>query len=186
MRSSRIFTAEAIVLSRRSSGEADRVLTLFTRQYGKIRVVARGVRKVSSKRAPHVEIFNRIIVTIHKSQTQNTLSEVSPVATYEAIRRDLPRIASAYYLCELVSGLLAMEQEHADVFALLVEAFETLAKVNIDRVSVLRDRFAAALLRMLGFLEKGKKPPTASLEGYVEQLLERRLKTVRLATELSI
>ncbi len=186
MRISRVYTAEAIVLKRQNVGEADRILTVFTKSYGKIRVLARGVRKVSSKRAPHVEVFNRVIVTIHKGRGMDTLTEVSPIASYEAIRQDLARVGAAYYLCELIDGLLAAEQVHEDVFLLLSRAFSALSSVKKERIEVLRERFAAALLRTLGFLERGRRPPTGSLDSYVEQLLERRLKTVRLVSHFSI
>ncbi len=182
----RLYTAEGIVLKRTAVGETDRIITVFTRQYGKQRMVARGVRKVSSKRAPYIEVFNRVVATIHKGNKLDTLTEVSPVASYDAIRKDLRRVGAAYYLCELVDGLLPDGQQHEDVFILLCDAFSALSTVQKERIDVLRQRFAAALLRTLGFLERGKKPPTGNLDSYVEQLLERHLKTVRLASHFNI
>ena len=186
MRLARLYTAESIILKRLNVGEADRIITLFTKHYGKVRVLALGVRKVTSKRAPHVEVFNRVIATIHKGNRMDTLTEVSPVASYEAIRKDLSRVGAAYYLCELVDGLLPAEQPHEDVYMLLCDAFSALTTVKKERLEVLRERFAAALLRALGYLERGKIPPTGSLDSYVEQLLERHLKTVRLASHFNI
>ena len=186
MRPARLYTAEGIILKRNNVSEADRILTVFTKQYGKVRVAARGVRKVSSKRGPYIEVFNRVILTLHKGKGIDTLTEVSPVASYESIRKDLQRVGAAYYLCELIDGLLPAEQVHEDVFILLCDALEALANVKKERIEVLRERFAAALLRALGYLERGKKPPTGSLDSYVEQLLERHLKTVRLASHFNI
>ncbi|KKW09745.1 MAG: hypothetical protein UY49_C0039G0001, partial [Microgenomates group bacterium GW2011_GWC1_49_7] len=91
-----------------------------------------------------------------------------------------------YYLCELIDGLLPVEQVHEDVFALLVEALTTLSKVGRERVDVLRARFAAALLTKLGYMASGKKYKDNDIDAYVEELLERRLKTVRLASQLNI
>lgn len=183
---SHVFTADAIVLKRRNVGEADRSLTLFTKHHGKISVLARGVRKISSKRAPHIEVFTRIIVTVHKGKRINSLTDVSPVESYNDIRTDLKRVSAAYYLCELVDGLLPEEQIHAEVFDLLATALTTLAHLSRARVDILRMRFAAALLTTLGYLEQGKEPPTGNIDAYVEQLLERKLKTVRLASQLAI
>jgi DNA repair protein RecO (recombination protein O) len=186
MRDPRVYTAEAIILKRQNVGEADRILTVFTKVYGKMRVLARGVRKVSSRRAPHVEVFNRVIITIHKGSGMDTLTEVSPIASYQAIRSDLHRVGAAYYLCELIDGLLPAGQAHEDVFLLLCDALAALSAVKSERIEVLRERFAAALLRALGYLERGRRPPTGSLDSYVEQLLERRLKTVRLVSHFNI
>ena len=186
MHGSRVYTAEGIVIKRKNVGEADRILTLFTKKYGKIRVLARGVRKISSRRGPHIEVFNRIIASIHKSASIDTLTEVSPIAGFENVRSDLKRIGAAYYLCELIDGLLPLEQTHENVFDLLVEALRTLGAVKRDRTNVLRARFAAALLRMLGFLNAEKKFEENEIDTYVEQLLERRLKTVRMASQMNI
>lgn len=186
MKSSRVFVAEGIVIKRKNTGEADRMLTVFTKKFGKMRVLARGVRKISSKRGPHIEVFSHVIATIHKSQSQDTLTEVSPVASFEEIRNDLERVGAAYYLCELIDGLLPIEQPHEEVFSLLADAFTALSKVDVKRIDVLRARFAAALLTRLGYMEAGKKYKDNDIDGYVEELLEHRLKTVRLARQLNI
>lgn len=185
MRASRVLTAEGIVIKRKNLGEADRMLTVFTKKYGKVRLLARGVRKISSKRGPHIEVFTHIIATIHKSQSQDTLTEVAPVTSFEQIRKDLQRVGAAYYLCELIDGLLPIEQPHEDVFHLLVEAFTTLSTVKNDRIEVLRARFAAALLTKLGYMEAGKKFKDNDIDGYVEDLLEHRLKTVKIAARIA-
>lgn len=186
MAAPRLSTVDAIVIKRKNLGEADRMITIFTKLHGKMRVLARGVRKVSSKRAPHIEIFNHIVATVHKGNAQGTLTEVSPVASYEEIRKDLKRIGAAYYLCELVDGLLPDEQPHEDVFILLLDAFAALAKVDRTRTEVLRARFAAALLSKLGYMEEGKKFKDNDIDAYVESILEHRLKTVKLASGFNI
>lgn len=185
MRGSRLFTVKAIIIKRKNVGEADRLVTMFTREHGKLRVLARGVRKVSSKRGPHIEVFSHVVATIHKGQ-QDTLTEVSPVTSFEKIRSDLTRVGAAYYLCELIDGLLPIEQPHEDVFSLLIDAFATLSKVKLERIDVLRARFAAALLTRLGYMAEGKKFKDNDIDAYVEDLLEHRLKTVRLASRLNI
>ncbi len=182
----RVYTVEGVILKRHNVGEADRILTVFTRQSGKMRWLAKGVRKISSKRGPHIEIFNRVIATIHIGSGMETLTEVSPIASYQGVRSDLHRIGAAYYLCELIDGLLPAGQAHEDVFLLLCDALAALSSVKGERIDVLRERFAAALLRELGYLERGRRPPTGSLDSYVEQLLERRLKTVRLVSHFNI
>ncbi len=173
MREARVVTLEAIVLKRKNAGEADRLLTVFTRRKGKLRIVAKGVRKITSRRGPHVEVFNRVLATVHDGKT---LTEVSTMETFAPVRKDLSRVGAAYYLCELVDGLLPEAQPHDDVFALLLQAFTTLGTVEKSRVPVLRERFARSLLRKLGFLAEGKEIP--DIDRYIESLLERKLKTV--------
>ncbi|MDQ3929945.1 MAG: DNA repair protein RecO, partial [Chloroflexota bacterium] len=54
-----LYKSEAVVIKRSDLGEADKILTIFTPHFGKLRVVAKGVRKVSSRLAGHVELFTR-------------------------------------------------------------------------------------------------------------------------------
>jgi hypothetical protein len=82
--------------------------------------------------------------------------------------------------------LLPIEQRHEDVYALLVKAMGALSTVNTSRIETLRARFAAALLTTLGYMAAGKKFKDNDIDAYVEQLLERRLKTVRLASRINI
>lgn len=183
MREARVVTVEAIVLKRRNVGEADRLLTLFTKRDGKMRILAKGVRKVSSRRGPHIEVFNRIKATLHDKKT---LTEVVPLETFEMLRKDLRRVSAAYYLCEVIDGLLPVDQPHEDIYDLLTDAVRTLAKVSSSRIDVLRARFAAALLKKLGFLSTTQSFKDNDIDGYIEELLERRLKTNRIASKLNV
>jgi len=183
MTGSRLLTVDAIVIERKNLGEADRMMTIFTLKYGKLRVIAKGVRKISSRRGPHIEIFNRIMATIHDKKT---LTEVATAENFPLLRSSLKRIGAAYYLCELIDGLLPIEQPHEDVFTLLLSAFASLSKVKLARIDELRARFAAALLTRLGYMAAGKKYKENDIDAYVESILERRLKTVRLASRFNI
>ncbi len=185
MSSSHIYTVEGIILKRKNVGEADRILTVFTKQQGKIRVIAKGVRKMISKRAPHIEVFNHLVLTIHKGKVLDMLTDVSTISTFHPIRADLKRIGAAYYLLEVIDGLLAEGQAQEEVFALLQKALTALGNVESARADVLKTRFTSALLLLLGFMESGKKITPIALESYVEEILERRLKTVRLAAQFS-
>ncbi len=179
-----VYTVEGIVLKRRNAGEADRILTVFTKQLGKIRIIAKGVRKITSRRAPHVEVGNHLILTIHKGKTMDILTEVAPLHAYDGVRHELSRIGAVYYLLELIDALLPEEQPHEEVFTLLSDGLGALENVDLSRVVVLRDRFATALLKLLGYWEANKMPEM-EVNDRVEQILERRLKTVRLAVQLA-
>ena len=64
----RSYRAEAIVLKHHDWGEADRILTAFTREHGKLRVIAKGVRKIRSRRAGHLEPFTHVMLQLAKSK----------------------------------------------------------------------------------------------------------------------
>ena len=178
-RNGKVYKAEGVILSRRNIGEADRVLTVFTKEYGKLRLIAKGIRKVNSKRSPHLEIFMHCALVIHRGTTLDSVTEVTPIHIFERIRNDLDRVSVAYLYCELVSVLLAEHQEHGDIYTLLAGALTNLdAEGLIDRLE--SREFTLDLLWSLGFLPRSKRLSGAKLQSFVESISERRLRTPKL------
>ena len=88
-------------MRRRNQGEADRVLTLCTPQ-GKLDVVAKGARKVRSRKAGHIELFSRSSFVIARSRSSwDIISQVETVEPHAALREDLLRGTHARYAVEL-------------------------------------------------------------------------------------
>jgi len=164
----KIYKVEAIILKRRNIGEADRILTVFSKQYGKLKIVARGIRKITSRRAPHLEIFSRVELMLHRGKTFDIVTEVEPIDGYLSLRKDLSLVSAAYYACELIDILLPERQEHRDVFELL--------KTHLSVVGP-SDQFALSLLHMLGFLPPSKTLESPELENFIERIAERRMRT---------
>lgn len=170
MRPLHVYTVEGIILKKRSTGEADRLLTVFTKQRGKIRVLAKGVRRITSRRAGHLEVFSRVILTLH---TQGTLDLVTEA---QALTQGSASIGYAYCMCELVDQLLADRQEHEDVYALLQHGLE-----HVGTQEVMAD-FIHKLLWMLGFLSRENHLTHDRIKPYIERITERRFRTWPLLT----
>ena len=100
----RIYRTHAIILRRRDQGDADRVLTLFTPDLGKIEVIAKGVRKTSSKKAGHVELFCHSNLMIAQARTWDIVTEVVTVESFRHLREDLDAIGRASFLSELLDA----------------------------------------------------------------------------------
>lgn len=181
MTTSRVYKAEGIILKRKNYGEADRILTVFTREYGKVRAIAKGIRKVSSRRAPHLEIFMRVGMVLHMGKSLESVSEVIPIEVYEDIRTDLVRVSIAYYLCELVDNLLPERQEHRDVFVLLTNALENVRTIPVHNVYKVSKTFTLELLWALGFLPHNKVLTGVKLQDFIETITERRIKSTHFA-----
>ena len=79
MTQERLYRTEAIVLRRADLGEADRLLTIFTPERGKLRVVAKGARKVGSRKGGHVELFTRSNLLIAKARELDIVSQAETV-----------------------------------------------------------------------------------------------------------
>ncbi len=115
----RNFRTEGIIIKRRNFGEADRILTVITPNYGKISIKAAGVRKITSRRSAHTELLNHASLHLYKGKTFSILTEARMVEDFSGIKEDFTKVGLAYHLCELVDGLCPENQENRKVFYLL-------------------------------------------------------------------
>lgn len=181
----RSYKIEGIVLKRTNFGEADRLVTVFTREKGKLRAIAKGIRRVPSRRAGHLEVFNRAILFLHKGKQLDIITEVRSRERTIRMQMDVQRVSYCYYLCELVDKLLPEHQEHRDVYVLLDRALETIDAAGSEaEYEQCVTEFALELLWTLGFLPRSQTLNALRLNRYIEQLTERTMKTAALLTKL--
>ena len=121
MTQERLYRTEAIILRRADLGEADRLLTIFTPERGKLRVVAKGARKVGSRKGGHVELFTRSKMLIAKARELDIVSQAETVEAYRPLRQDLLRSTYAHYLAELLDRFTGEEEESSELYDLLAD-----------------------------------------------------------------
>jgi DNA repair protein RecO (recombination protein O) len=181
MITSRIHQAEGIILKRKNFGETDRIITLFTRDIGKISCIAKGVRKITSRRSGHVEVFHRAHISYHEGKGMYALTEAQTLDAHQGLSGDIVSVSYAYYVCELIDALTADRQRHEDVFPLLSNALTHLdtCKTNKSRNTVVA-AFANSLLRTLGFLPVSETLPAKNITPFIERIIERKLRVPRV------
>ncbi|HEX8228199.1 MAG TPA: DNA repair protein RecO [Chloroflexia bacterium] len=130
-----LYKSEAVVIRRSDLGEADKILTIFTPHFGKLRVVAKGVRKVSSRLAGHVELFTRNQMLLAKARNLDIVTQSETLDSYRPLHDDLDRVAHAYYAAELLDALTPDEHENYAVYKVMVDSFGLLCTdADPDRV----------------------------------------------------
>lgn len=140
---------KGIILSRTDYGEADRIITLLTPDYGKLRLIARGVRKVKSKLAGGIELFSVSDITFIQGRGEiGTLVSTRLVRHYGDIIKRIERVQLGY---DLIKRLNKATEDRPEVayFELLDQAFGALddPEINLD---LIRAWFEAQLLRHAG------------------------------------
>src|SRR5262245_46708243 len=118
--SEHLYRTEAVVLRRQDLGEADRILTLFARAFGKTRVVAKGVRKPASRKAGHVELFMRVDLLLAQGRTLDVVSQAQMLDAFLPVREDLLRTTYASHFVELLDAFTEERDQHDDLYDLLV------------------------------------------------------------------
>lgn len=143
----RLYRTQGVVLRRRDLGEADRILTVYTDQYGKLRLVAKGTRRTKSRLAGHLEPFSRTSLLIAKGRNLDVITQASLIDPYKTLRQDESLIAYAGYFADLLDAFTPDAQENVSVYELLVAALE-----RLDRRADPGITAAALELRLLGQL----------------------------------
>lgn len=175
----RVQKTEAIVVRRRNFGETDRILTVFTRNHGLLSIKAKGVRNISSKRAPHVELLNLSILSIYSGRSLPILTEAHSINTFQEIKKDLSKVGTAFHVCELINELCPPHQENRTVFSLILDTLERI-KLSSNPAEAISN-FEIELLTLLGFWNKTNPPAGGeNIHFVIENILEKKLKTARI------
>lgn len=143
------FRTEGVVIRRRNFGEADRILTIYTRDYGKVSALAKGVRRPRSKKAGHIELGNWCKVFVARGKNLDLLTEVELRRAFGIANFSQEKANKIYHLLELVESLTAEHHKNREVFILLVHF---LKRIQEDHdFNLLSSVFKIKLLSLLGF-----------------------------------
>lgn len=165
----------AFVIKRVNFSDADCYITLFTRYNGKQTVVARGVRKITSRRAPHLELLNEIKFHVVKTRKNYILTEVETLDTFSRIKKSEKAIGFIFLICELIDKLCPENQTHTDIFMLMER---TLMRLEGENANDVLYGFEMQMLSYLGFWDVQKRFVTVeALENYIETIAERKIKS---------
>lgn len=148
-RPERSIRAEAVVLRHSDWGEADRILSLYTRQMGKVRAIAKGVRKMRSRKSGHLEPFTQVNLQLARGRDMFIVTQAEAINAYLHLRDDLVRVGYASYVVELLDRFTFDDDENPSLFHLLAE---TLKRLDQESSLYLAVRYyEIRLLDLLGY-----------------------------------
>lgn len=141
-------TTEGLILKRKNFGEADKVVTILTSRYGKISVIAKGVRRITSRRAGNIEVLNRVRLHLFKSTKNYNLQEAESIEVFATLKENLTLATTAFHIIELIDRLVPEEQINPQIYELTASILRILEK-NPRQIFV--RSFEVKLLSALGF-----------------------------------
>ena len=143
------FSVEAVVLRLRALGEADRIITLFSRERGKHSAVARGARKVANKFGARLDFFSRVSLMLHEGKSLDAITSVQTVSSIWEKLVEPDAFAAASYVAETIDALCEPDLAVPDVYEALCQFQKALAlNINHDELLAAMD---LRLLDALGF-----------------------------------
>ncbi len=180
---SKTYKTPGIILKRFDYQETDRVLTIYSKYYGKITCLAKGVRRVTSRKRGNIEPFTLANLFLLSRRGFDILTEADAVTSYPDISKQLKKTFWGWEMCELVDQLTPYEQENQQVFDLLKNYLKKLEKEKES--SELIHQFKIRLLEILGFGVPVKKD-IRSVNNHIEEIIEKRVNSDFLLKKLSI
>ena len=123
----RVYSTPAIVLRQRRLGDADKILTLYTANFGKVDAVAKGVRKSKSRMAGHVEPLAHASFQLAKGKTLDIVTQVETIESFQTLRDDLEQMSRALYACELLDKFTETHEANFALFRLLLDTLRRIA-----------------------------------------------------------
>ncbi|MBX4191854.1 MAG: DNA repair protein RecO [Candidatus Doudnabacteria bacterium] len=175
---------KGVILKKQNYKEADQILTLWTEELGKTRVLAKSIRLPKSKLIYNLSelcIVN-IEVVGHKNLPVVTSAVVE--RSYKQLRNDLIKLGSAFYAAELILKMTADEQPNQQVFDHMVEFLSELNDtVSIEHYKIIDD-FALNISEALGFGRPKQIESHMDVRSFIEQLIERNLKSETLLNQI--
>jgi DNA repair protein RecO (recombination protein O) len=176
----RTYSDEGVVLARRSYSEADRILSVFSKKHGRVTLIAKGVRKLLSRKRGYIEIFSRIKFQAAKGKTLDIMTEAEIIDDYGEIRGDLGKVSLAYYFMEVVGRTTRENEENIKIYELILKYLQTLK--TDGKLKSLRKVFVYDILTTLGFWPKGR--PLLRADEILEEVTERQLNSHRVGKRL--
>lgn len=145
------YSVEGVVIKNLNYKDSDKIYTIFTKNKGKISASAKGVRKISSRRAGNLDTLNYVVIGIFEgSFGYKTITEVKTLNSFRKLKSSIPKVSKAYFLLELVHKFLEEDHEEEKIFNLLISSLEKMEEddKNIDFWVLF---FEISLLILLGY-----------------------------------
>jgi len=145
----KVYKTEAIVLKHFNLKEADRILTLYTPNLGKLSAVAKGVRRPKSRMGGHLELLTHCALMLTRGRNMDTINQSETISSFLPLREDLWRSSLALYAAELVSQFTVEHVENYHAYKLLLDTLHRLCETRNGELTL--RFFEINLLTHLGY-----------------------------------
>ncbi|MFC1700932.1 DNA repair protein RecO [Patescibacteria group bacterium] len=155
-----VYKTTGIIIGKRDLYEADRFLVIYTKDFGKILVKAKAVKKSQAKLKGHLELFAHSYLMIAQGRGLDIVTNAETIDNFSNLRNNLPCLAGAYCISEIIDRLIAGPEPDEDIWQLILSYFNMLNNKNID-IKLLLKGFSSKFLEFLGYGDFSQQDPYA-------------------------
>jgi len=176
----RVYKSEGIVLQRRNYSEADRILVVYSKHYGKVSLLAKSVRKPKSRKRGALEIFSHFKFSAARGKNLDIVTEAELITHFSTIRKNLKKTSVAYYLMEVVNKLTREGEKNEKLYSQILANLRMIE--SAESLRKLREKFVYDCLVLLGFWPKEKI--MTNPDEILADVIERELFSVRVGKKV--
>ncbi len=169
------FSATGIVLKRSNFGELDRVVTLLTKEQGKLACIAKGSRRLTSSKLAALEPGTLIKGHFVPTKGLPLLTQAQIINDFAGLKSDLTHIRNLFQILEMLDAILAEGDPQPEVFTIVLELFATLEQKKTNKTAAVRQAFTH-ILSVLGFSSAQAQDSKKPLRDFIEHLTQHKLK----------
>jgi DNA repair protein RecO (recombination protein O) len=145
------YRTEGLILKKENRGEADRTFSLYTKDFGIIKVLGKGIRKISSKLRAGVEVFYFSEIEFIQAKRHKTLIDAVLIDDFGKIRKDLSRFKTACQISDIAIDFLKGQEGDKKIWPLLLEIFRKLNNIPEGKSQLLYYYFLFNFFSVLGY-----------------------------------
>lgn len=169
------FSDTGIIIRSVDAGEADKFVSIITENHGLQDFIARGARRITSKKAPHLDLFNLVKFQSGRGEHPRYLEQVESIAYYPNIKKDFSKVGLCLTIIEILLNTLPVEVEDTQIFLSTKSFLEAVDDSDSQKENNrLGRKFGLFLLTHLGY-PLPKLPQTAKLTTYFESIMSKKL-----------
>lgn len=143
------YSTECIVLKRKNFAEADRIITVYSNDFGKLTLIAKGVRRPRSKKVGHLEPGSWCKIHVAKGKNLDLITEIESKKSFGTENFSTGKANKIYHLLEVIDTLTVPGQKNKDVFTTLLSFIKAIDETS--DFNLISTTFKLKLLRQLGF-----------------------------------
>ncbi len=143
---------QALVFSRKNIGEADRLVTFFTKEHGLVRAIAKGVRKIPSSRGGHLEPFTSVQVLLQESRAGVYVGGIETERYFQELHADADAITRVRRVVYVFTKLFDVGQALPDIFEAMILAWNTFPQVSIEKRRLVESAMYLQVMQHAGIL----------------------------------
>ena len=168
----RSIKSEAVVLKKRSLPNQDKIITLFTKELGKVSAFAKGIKKITSRRLPHVQTANLINVVLYKKNEHFYLQETFLISGFSEIKKDQGKLQLLYQFFFVVERILPENQLETDIYNLVIRFLVELSRTKNHSEEIL-EKYLNQAMQILGYAKEDKT--FDELKRIIEEIIHEKM-----------